>query len=699
MVETAHCTAAIVSSGIEFRQSGMLPAKRLKLMQMGDLQDHKDGADERVDVLRAYGILDTPPDPSFDGIVQLAGQMCGTPVALVSLVDADRQWFKARVGFPHCETDLDRSVCRYVVRDAAPIVIPDLTADPRTRDNPLVTGDPFIRFYAGAPLIATSGHVLGALCVIDQVPRPEGLTDVQMTALTTLARQTVEVIELRRSVREHEDAINECERVRVAQADADHRWQTMFQSLHEGFILGRLIRDEVGRVTDWRYEAVNAAWSELVGVPRDDALGRTIREVFPGIEDEWVMEFADVVATGEATRFTRRVGVLDRWYDGVCQPVDAETFSVLFIEVTDRILATRRREALLRLGDELRDCDDVDAMHWSATSILGETLGVSRVAYGDMDHATATVDVLAGWALPDMPAIEGHYTFADYGDLYPGLMRGEPLVIADVEKDARTASDLSGWQALRARSVVNMPVIERDRTVAIVIVHHAVPHDWTEDELAFIRNVADRLQIGIARLRAEEGQAVLNAEIAHRLKNSLAMVQAIATQTFKGTVEPQKVRAFSQRLQTLGTAHDVLLARNVQAADLSELIARVLGTAGAGGRYDANGPSVRLGSRAALSSSLLFHELATNAVKYGALSVEGGRIAIDWQVEGKGEAAEIVLKWSERGGPPAQEPTRKGFGSRLLALGMTGTGGSTLRYDVDGFTAEFRARERQVEEA
>ena len=114
----------------------------------------------RLAALDAYAILDTAAEQGFEDIVHLATQLCAVPVALVSLVDQNRQWFKARIGFPTCETDLDRSVCKFVLEEPHLLVIPDLTADPRTQANPLVTGEPHIRFYAGAPLRTPEGKVL-----------------------------------------------------------------------------------------------------------------------------------------------------------------------------------------------------------------------------------------------------------------------------------------------------------------------------------------------------------------------------------------------------------------------------------------------------------------------------------------------------------------------------------------------------------
>ncbi|WP_246689566.1 GAF domain-containing protein [Methylobacterium sp. WL116] len=171
----------------------------------------------RLAALAALDILDTLPEQGFDDVVRLATRLCATPVALVSLVAIDRQWFKANVGFPHCETDLDSSVCKFALVEPDLLVIPDLTADPRTMVNPLVTGEPHIRFYAGAPLRALEGHVLGSLCVIDTVPRPDGLTLEQADDLRALGRQVANLLEMRRAV-EGRDQVLERQRAELRQA-------------------------------------------------------------------------------------------------------------------------------------------------------------------------------------------------------------------------------------------------------------------------------------------------------------------------------------------------------------------------------------------------------------------------------------------------------------------------------------------------
>jgi two-component sensor histidine kinase len=154
----------------------------------------------RLTALSDYMILDTPPEPNFDDIVQLAAQLCNTPISLVSLVETDRQWFKAKVGLDAQQTPIDQSVCKLGLGASDLLIIPDLTTDARTAENTLVSEDPHIRFYAGAPLIAPRGEVLGMLCVIDHEPRPEGLTADQQIMLATLGRQVIQQMELRRAM-------------------------------------------------------------------------------------------------------------------------------------------------------------------------------------------------------------------------------------------------------------------------------------------------------------------------------------------------------------------------------------------------------------------------------------------------------------------------------------------------------------------
>lgn len=154
---------------------------------------------ERLEALKRYEILDTPPERALDDITGLAAHICDSPTALITFIDSERQWFKSRYGWEDAEGSREISFCAHaiVAADAGELVVPDASQDPRFTENPYVTADPpLVRFYAGVPLLTPDGHALGALCVIDRKPRV--LTPKQMDALRALRRTVVDHLEARR---------------------------------------------------------------------------------------------------------------------------------------------------------------------------------------------------------------------------------------------------------------------------------------------------------------------------------------------------------------------------------------------------------------------------------------------------------------------------------------------------------------------
>jgi GAF domain-containing protein len=167
---------------------------------------------KRLKVLWQYEVLDTVPEEVFDDLTELAARICEAPIALISLVDEKRQWFNSKIGTSVMETSRDFSFCAYAIKQADLFIVPDATLDERFADNPLVTSEPKIRFYAGAPLITPDGYALGTLCVIDKVPRELRLEQKQ--ALRILAHHVVSQLELRRRSRELGDVRDETARLK-----------------------------------------------------------------------------------------------------------------------------------------------------------------------------------------------------------------------------------------------------------------------------------------------------------------------------------------------------------------------------------------------------------------------------------------------------------------------------------------------------
>ena len=455
--------------------------------------------DERSAALRSYDILDTPRESDFDDLAQVASDICGTPVALVSLVDTDRQFFKAGIGVAVRETPISHSFCAHALAIDDVMVVEDARDDPRFKDNPVVTGEMNVRFYAGAVMQTPAGLPIGTLCVIDTKPRT--LDARQLKALRVLARQAMTQMELRRVVAEQREALRK--------AEAAER---------ESSLLARLVEQSSDFIamtdTQGRTFFLNDAAREMIG-----------------------LEGADITTT------------------------------------------------------KISDCfvpEDRQALR----------------------------DIV-------LPAVAEH-----------GYWQGE----------------------LQFRHF--------GTGKAIPVLYNVFPlHDASDALVGYGTVTKD-----ISRQKIEQTRrADVTREMAHRMKNTLAIVQAIVTQTLRQVSSIQEGRdAISGRLVALARAQDILTIEGSSEARIDEVVEAALAPHRMGeGHFSLSGPLVMVTAAQGLGLSLAIHELATNAAKYGALSIAAGRIAITWSLPGPGPE-HFRFEWIESDGPAVAQPTRTGFGSRLV---------------------------------
>ncbi|MGC4392691.1 GAF domain-containing protein [Agrobacterium sp. M50-1] len=762
---------------------------------------------ERIDAVRNSGLLDVQGQSEFQDIIEVvkAGLKC--PVALISILDEHRQVFIAHLGLPEkwaeaAETPLTHSFCQHVVRDKAPLIIGDATLHDLVRDNLAIT-DLGVISYMGVPVTMPDGMVIGALAAIDGEPRT--WTESELELLSRIGRV----------------ASNQ-----IATFLSEQRWGALFEQLEEGIVVGSVIRDLDGTIIDWRYETVNSAWSALLGLAADNVPGQTMRGVFPDFEEEWISDVAEAMETRQSKRFTRRVGSLDRWFDGYVQATGEDKFVIIFVDVTDRMqaiealrnsetklrlivegakdyiiltidedqritswfggaeetfgwseadmldrpfekmftaedraagipalevktaaregvaldrrwhlaadgtrvfldgtirpmpnhssshlsgfikvarnataqkLSEDRQLAFLELGEKIRELDTVADVAFAAAEIMARNLqGATRAGYGVVDPVTETVQMQPDWCADGMFSVAGLHQFRDYGSYIEDLKRGELVIISDVAADPRTLDSADLLQSLGMSVLVNVPILERGAFAGVMFVHYEKPHEFTPEERDFVRTIADRTREAIARIRAQQEQQVLNHEISHRLKNTLAMVQAIATQTLRPVRDRAPVEAFTSRLHALSKAHDVLLNQNWSYARMVAVIDPVLRQLSLPGRYHLSGVDLEVGPRTALSLALLMHELGTNALKYGAWSNDAGSVAVTWKIQAVGGESTLVLEWNEQDGPPVALPSGKGFGSKLIRVGLMGNGGVEVNYDPDGLRVAMHALVSQL---
>jgi len=724
---------------------------------------------QRIIAIRRSGLLDRKGSEQFGHLTEHVRAALGVPVAIISIVDENRQVFAGHCGLPEPwasegETPLTHSFCQHVVDANKPLEVRDANIHELVMHNHAIR-DIGVVAYLGVPICLPTGEVVGALAAIDTEPRDWSQRD--RNALDTLAKVvekeiTVGVSELKyrrlfedmqegyyvacaiRDVRGEivdvlfedvnpafgrltdsdpekiigstlsmsfphvigemlpvfrkvletglpishtnearalggrwfENRIRRLEHDRLVSifadvtgrmtaerklSDSEAYWRGLFEQLEEGFILGELIRNDKGRVVDWRYKEVNRAWGDLVGIPSHLAFGRTIREVFPGIEDQWVLEFADVVEKGKPSVFTRQVGSIGRWYEGHAQPLGHDTFAVMFVEVTER----------LRMETELRDRE-------RQLRIIIENMPVGvLLAEAPSGRIVMQNDRVAQILGQDATAARGTDEYGIFVSTYEDGTEVDPKNYPLARVMARECN--SAYMEVRFHRSDG----ER-RWVSIVAEAFLDEREELSGAVVIVTDISDRK-------RAEVEQSILNREMSHRLKNTLSMVQAIATQTLRNVTEREYVQSFQQRIQALSTAHDILLNEHRDEAPIRDVISKTLQRLAPPDRIEIKGPDTIVGPKGTLSLSLLLHELGTNAVKYGSLSNDGGRVAIRWEISGVGEDAVFELIWKESGGPPVEPPSQKGFGSKLINMGLVGAGGVEVNYDRTGFNTKMTA--------
>jgi len=252
---------------------------------------------QRLAALYDYAILDTLPETAFDDLTRLAAHICEMPIALISLIDSDRQWFKSSVGIEETETPREIAFCAHTILEPNLLIVPDAAQDPRFADNPLVTGVPFIRFYAGMPLVTPDGYALGTLCIADQVPRD--LTLAQQDALRTLGRLAVTQLELRRQTATLAREMRERQATTEALQDSEQRFRTLYDD-NPAMYFTVSATGIVLSVNRFGAAQLGYTPEELTGQPllsllhedHKEAAGRSLAAAFadPGHTAEWELQ-------------------------------------------------------------------------------------------------------------------------------------------------------------------------------------------------------------------------------------------------------------------------------------------------------------------------------------------------------------------------------------------------------------------------
>lgn len=441
--------------------------------------------------------------------------------------------------------------------------------------------------------------------------------------------------------------------------DAEARYLALLNALDQGFCIIEVAFDDDGRALDYRFLEISPSFERQTGI--ENGAGRWMREIAPDQDEHWFQLYGDVARTGESTRFESFSTPLDRWWSvyafRIGQP-DQRRVGVLFNDITER---KRAEEALRESAEDYRYAAELNPQvawtaqpdgqldrvaprwkAWTGTTGLGSS-------YADALHPDDVARTLDAWGR--------------------SVATGEPY---DIVHRVRHLDGEHRW--IRSRAYPR-----RDDEGAIVRWYGS-----TED-IHQEKTAQDRLTLMVLELN-------------HRVKNNLVTVQSIMVQTLRGFPgSAEALEALQRRISALASAHDILTREQWEGAGIGEVAHGVLDAlSGARDRVSVAGPRIRLRPNVALSLSMAFHELGTNALKYGALSQPPGRVELQWSLQPG--AGDLLIEWREVGGPPVQAPTARGFGSRLLERAVPAelNGQVQMEFAPDGLRCSIRAPMAQL---
>ena len=451
-----------------------------------------------------------------------------------------------------------------------------------------------------------------------------------------------------------------------------------------------------------RYVEVNQAYAATVARARQDLIGRHIFEAFPDNGDSGRLlraSFQRVMDTGQPDtmaligyaieRPASQGGGMDmRYWSAVHTPLFGDDGAVAFIvqNTVDVTELQTLKELATGLGPEapapgetslLQRVQEVQQANLSLLQETSELRDIFRQAPGFMA-------VLTGSDL----------TFTLANDAYQQLIGHRPVMGRPVDEALPEVRSQGFVSLLESVMATREPFIGRSASVVLQRTPEGPPEERFVDFIYQPILGPDGQAAGVFvegsdvtdRVRAEEQQKLLLDELNHRVKNTLATVQSIAAQTLRTSPDPQAFKqAFESRLMALSSTHDLLTASSWRGADLRDILQAEFRPHGVE-RYKLDGPDLGLSPARALALGLLFHELATNAAKYGALSSPEGCVKVRWSVEHLDGQDRLVIAWTEEKGPKVSPPARKGFGSRLIERSLKGElgGEATLDYLEDG---------------
>lgn len=533
--------------------------------------------DQRIATLHQYKILDTEAEDSFDGLAELAAQICQTPIALISLVDSDRQWFKSKVGLDVSETSRDVSFCTYAILQPNLFLVPDVRQDQRFSNNPLVLSAPHIGFYAGAPLLTPTGCAIGTLCVIDREPRD--LSQQQQNALETLAQQVVAQLELRQNVTALQQAVLE-------------QHQTATRLLNISIALENAVEGISQLDAQGRYVMVNSAYAAMVGYEPAEMIGmdwqRTVHpEDVPGVVATYEQMLrhgkAEIEVRGirkDGSFFFKQVVLVKACESQLNGPLHycfmknvtsrkqaeadlkqahenlekqvlertaalSKTNILLKQEVAQRklneraILRQAQQERLIReIAQRIRQSLDLDEILTSTVSEVRQFLAVDRVFIYRFEpdwSGIVAFEAVGNNCRPTLGQSLIDPCFAEY--CVPRYQQGYVGVMDNIDTAELKGCYRQFLMALQVRANLVVPILQGETLWGLLIAHQCYePRYWQPLEVDLLKQLSTQVAI-----------AIQQANLYHQLTAANHKLQQLAT--LDGLTQVSNRRCFDDYLE------------------------------------------------------------------------------------------------------------------------------------------------------